>query len=102
VAQRVLKRQSGRPEVAKPDYRGDTETREKLRSSLFSNDGQEILICIVEQAKYWKSETFTRVERAPEQRLFAIEHIAIYRDLIEKIFAKADLPIPDTLKEALN
>lgn len=101
VAQRVIKRNMVRPVPENAPYKGDVEVREKLRSNLFSKDGEEILVVVLEQAKKWRAETFA-IGKLPEQRLFAIEHVAIYRDLVEKIFEKADLQVPDALREVLN
>jgi hypothetical protein len=102
VAQRVIKRNMARPVPENAPYKGDVEVREKLRESLYSKDGWEILVVIMEQVKFWRGETFSRKEYLPAQRLFAIEHVAMYRDLVEKIFQKADLPIPEELVKVLN
>jgi hypothetical protein len=101
VAQRALSRQQARPKAEPGPYRGDTEVREKLRKELFTSAGQEILICILEQAKYNKTITFAKDKDASE-RLAAIARVSVYRELVEKIYIKADLPIPDVLREALN
>ena len=101
VASRALARQQARPKPEPGPYRGDTEVREKLRKELFTSAGQEILICILEQAKYNKTITFAKDKDASE-RLAAIARVSVYRELVEKIYIKADLPIPDVLKEALN
>src|ERR1700721_10445 len=101
VAHPALSRQQARPKAEPGPYRGETEVREKLRKELFTSAGQEILICILEQAKYNKTITFAKDKDASE-RLAAIARGSVYRDLVEKIFIKADMPIPDPLKEALN
>lgn len=101
VAQRALSRQQAKPQREPAPYRGDTEVREKLRKELFTSAGQEILVCILEQAKHSKTITFAKDKDASE-RLAAIARVHVYRELVEKIYVKADLPIPEVLKEALN
>lgn len=100
-AQRVRRRavKESREEFsAGPDT---TEEIVKIRQALASNDGQAIIMVIVEEAKHCRAETFAG-GRTPEQRLFAIERVGTYRALVEAIYAKADYPIPDVLQKVLN
>lgn len=101
VAQRALSRQQARPKPEPGPYRGDTEVREKLRKELFTSEGQEILICLLEQVQHSKTVAFAR-DKDQTEILAAIGRIHVYRDLVEKIYIKADLPLPDVLRKALN
>lgn len=101
VAQRVIKRGLARPKPEPASYRGDPEVRDKLRNNLFTKDGEEILLVIVEEAKKQKAVTFAH-GKTNDERLSAIGRITIYREIVAEIFKKADLPIPQALHEVLN
>ena len=99
-ANRLLKRSLPRP-IQEIAFQGDTEALLKMREALGSHAGQEILLVIVEEARKCRLEVFSR-GLEPEKRLYAIERVAIYRALVEAIFAKANIPIPKLLEEVLN
>lgn len=101
VAYRQNKRNMARPALENAPYRGDLEIREKLRSNLFTKDGEEILVVILELTKKQRTVAFAP-GKTPDERLAAIGRVTIYREIVEAIFEKADLKIPEALREVLT
>lgn len=99
-ANRLLRRNTPKQESVE-SYQGDGELRLKMRDSLGSREGQEILLVIVEEARKRRKEVFERA-KSPDDKMAAIGRVAVYRELVEAIFTKANIPIPPILEEVLN
>jgi hypothetical protein len=100
VAQRYTARHS--KHEAAPEVPGAAaEAFSRAKDAVQSEEGREVIFTILDMAKESRALAFKK-DSKPEVKLESIHRVEIYREVIERIFAKAGLPTPPQVLEVLN
>lgn len=99
VAQRYTARHT-KPVVTEP-LGAASEAFGRAKDAVQSEEGREVIFTILDMAKESRALAFKK-NTEPAVRLDSIHRVEIYREVIERIFAKAGLPTPPQVLEVLN